>query len=203
MGLRGRRYRHGFRYKLDMGYTTRFDGRFKLDKPLDDETYNFLIKFNETRRMKRNVDPKYGIDGEFYVDGTGFHGQDVDATVVDYNKPPSTQPGLWCHWRPSDDKKYIEWDEGEKFYSFIEWIEYLVKYIFAPRNYILSGTVVWYGEEPSDYGKIRILSNRVFVHDGVQVFEGDSICEECFLPKEEHTQNNKCLYQPTFYKYTI
>ena len=34
-----------------MGYTTDFTGQFDLDKPLDDETYEFLCKFNSTRRM--------------------------------------------------------------------------------------------------------------------------------------------------------
>src|ERR1039458_3667962 len=105
-----------------MGYTTDFDGQFNLDRELSDDDYEFLVKFNETRRMKRNVEG-YGVDGEWFVDGTGFAGQDHDATIVEYNGPPSTQPGLWCQWRPTEDHKAIEWDDGEKFYNYVEWIE--------------------------------------------------------------------------------
>ena len=100
-----------------MGYHTEFKGKFNLNKPLDDETYNFLIKFNETRRMARNTDPKFGVEGEFFVDGFGFRGQDNDPTIIDHNRCPSTQPGLWCQWRPSEDRMHIEWDEGEKFFK--------------------------------------------------------------------------------------
>lgn len=36
-----------------MGYTTDFHGSFNLDKPLKKEHKNYLLKFAETRRMKR------------------------------------------------------------------------------------------------------------------------------------------------------
>ncbi len=41
-----------------MGYTTDFTGAFKLNKPLDDETYNLLVGLATTRRIKRA-----GLDG--------------------------------------------------------------------------------------------------------------------------------------------
>src|SRR5574337_684850 len=99
-----------------MGYSTDFFGSFELNKPLDADTLKFLQKFNETRRMARKLGREYGVEGEFYVDGTGDFGQERDATVIDGNRPPSTQPGLWCQWRPTDDGTAIEWDGGEKFY---------------------------------------------------------------------------------------
>ena len=68
-----------------MGYTTDFTGAFDLDKPLDDDTYNFLVKLSETRRMARNVDAKYGIQGEFYVDGSGIMGQGEEQNIISYN----------------------------------------------------------------------------------------------------------------------
>lgn len=137
-----------------MGYTTEFSGRFLLNKPLDDDTYNFLIKFNETRRMARKLDPKYGVEGEFYVDGKGFMGQDDDESVTNHNCPPSTQPSLWCQWRPSEDRLGIEWDGGEKFNEYREWIAYIIKSFLKPKGYELSGKVHYQGEESSDYGDI-------------------------------------------------
>ena len=76
-----------------MGYTTDFSGCFTLNKQLEPKMKEFLTKFNETRRMKRNADDKFGIEGEFFVDGTGSFGQDHTSDVVDYNMPPKTQPG--------------------------------------------------------------------------------------------------------------
>ena len=155
-----------------MGYTTEFKGKFLLNKALDQETYNFLKKLSETRRMKRNVSllpegyekynlENWGEEGEFFVDAGGLCGQDRESSIVDYNTPPITQPGLWCHWTPTEDKLAIKWDDGEKFYDYIEWIEYLIDKILKPRKYKLNGTVQWRGEEFDDIGEIQIKNNKV------------------------------------------
>ena len=131
-----------------MGYTTEFEGRFILNKPLDEETYTYLINFADSRRMKRDVDPKYGIEGEFYT-------ADESTGVIDYNTPPSTQPGLWCQWIPSEDHKGIEWDGNEKFYNYREWLDYIIKNFLEPKGYKLSGTVKYQSERSNDRGIIN------------------------------------------------
>jgi hypothetical protein len=146
-----------------MGYTTDFSGRFELDKPLAPKMKKFLTLLNETRRMKRNVDEAFGIEGEFFVFGTGSFGQDNDNTIVDYNQQPSTQPSLWCQWVPNEDGTAIEWDGGEKFYAYSEWLFYLITKILAPNGYTLNGTVIWQGEETGDVGKIHVVDNVVTV----------------------------------------
>ena len=152
-----------------MGYNTAFDGEWKLNKPLDGETKTFLIKLANTRRMKRTgLDEKYGIEGEFFVDASGFMGQDSDDSVVDYNQPPSTQPSLWCKWIPNDEGTAIEWDGGEKFYDYIPWIEYLIENILAPRGYVLNGDIKWEGEDSDDFGIIRIEDNVVKCAQGTK-----------------------------------
>lgn len=153
-----------------MGYTTDFNGEFKLNKPLDKKTLDFLNKFNRTRRMRRNVDAKYGVEGEFYVDGTGFAGQDRDATVIDGNAPPSTQPGLWCQWVPNEDGTAIQWDGGEKFYDYVAWLDYLITKILKPAGYKLTGEVTWQGEDSNDIGKIVVKNNKVRVLTGRVVY---------------------------------
>lgn len=157
-----------------MGYTTDFKGQFNLNIYLDDQTYRFLNKLSTTRRMKRDVSKlpdhgfeKYGFDswgkeGEFYVDGGGLAGQDREESILDYNQEPSTQPGLWCDWIPTEDGAYIEWNGGEKFYNYIEWLKYIIKRVLSPRGYVLSGMVEWQGEDPSDFGQIKVEDNKIF-----------------------------------------
>lgn len=161
-----------------MGYTTYFEGFFTITPALTPEQFIYLTKFSRTRRMKRNADlaqkmpdpirlahtvelASVGVDGEYFVGGEGFYGQDVDTSVIDTNTPPSTQPGLWCQWTPSDDGTRLKWDGGEKFYSFIEWLEYLVKHFFIPWKRELNGRVRWQGEDPEDIGIIRVRNNLV------------------------------------------
>lgn len=145
-----------------MGYTTDFDGRFKLDKKLDADTFTLLKGLAETRRMKRNIDG-YGVEGEFYIDGKGEFGQGHDETVVDYNTPPRTQPSLWLQWTPTRDKQGLKWDGNEKFYHYVEWLEYLIANVLKPRGYTVSGAVKWRGEDFNDIGTITVIDNKVQV----------------------------------------
>lgn len=153
-----------------MGYSTDFFGQFKLNKKLDDTTFEFLNKLNQTRRMKRRVDAKYGVDGEFYVDGTGFAGQGHDANIVDHNTPPRTQPGLWCQWIPTEDRQGIIWDGGEKFYHYDAWLQYLIDKVLAPRGYKLTGSVEFQGEDRADFGRITVRNGKVQVKQGKRIY---------------------------------
>ena len=145
-----------------MGYTTDFSGRFELNKELTPKMAQYLKMFNETRRMGRNTDEVFGVQGEFFVFGGGNFGQNQEPNIIDYNKAPSTQPGLWCQWTPSDDNMGIEWDGGEKFYYYSDWLVYLIYKVLAPNGYVLNGVVTWQGEEIGDVGEIIVENNRVF-----------------------------------------
>jgi len=155
-----------------MGYTTDFSGRFELNKQLSPKMAQYLKLFNETRRMQRNTDEVFGVQGEFFVFGGGSFGQDHEPNIVDFNEPPTTQPSLWNQWTPSNDGMAIEWDGGEKFYNYTEWLVYLIHKILAPNGYILNGVVEYSGEEPGDVGEIVVVDNRVFVR--VKYQDGDN-----------------------------
>lgn len=144
-----------------MGYTTEFYGQFRFNKPLDDDTYNLLIGLASTRRMKRfGLHPNYGKDGEFYFNpNSKDFGQEHDGSILDRNSPPSNQPGLWLQWRPTEDRLHLVWDGGEKFYHYVEWLEYLIKKILEPKGYSLSGSVDWAGEDDYDRGTISLHDN--------------------------------------------
>ena len=95
-----------------MGYTTDFKGDFYLSNELSQEQFDYLVKLNETRRMKRDVnqlqtlfegkhgypgrtgtpEEVYGKDGEYFVGGSGHGGQDRDDSIIDYNTPPGQVP---------------------------------------------------------------------------------------------------------------
>ena len=167
-----------------MGYYTDFYGAFSVTPDLTDEQVNYINTFSETRRMKRDInvlmeqyDGKYGYpgktgtaeeiygkEGEFFVKNDGICGQTIDETVLDYNVPPSTQPGLWCQWVINGNE--LEWDGGEKFYNYVEWLEYLIENFFKPWGITINGEVEWSGEERSDIGKIVVTDNKVQALEG-------------------------------------
>jgi hypothetical protein len=155
-----------------MGYTTEFTGSFTITPTLTETDRVFLEKFNETRRMARNI-KGYGVEGEFYVEGKGSFGQYDDDTVIDHNRPPKTQPGLWCQWVPNEDGNELVWDKGEKFYNYVEWLEYLIKSILIPRGYTVNGEVEWQGEERDDRGMIVVKDNVVKTKKGKFVWDDE------------------------------
>lgn len=195
-----------------MGYTTDFEGQFKTNRPLTKTELVYINTLSDTRRMKRDVkklmemfkgehghptrpDNPYGNDGEFFVGGSGWAGQDHDDTIIDYNIPPGqlgygemkefndrysenqnrivnglSQPGLWCQWRFTDETT-LEWDGSEKFYHYIEWLKYLINNFFEEWGIKLNGEVTWVGEDSSDKGKIVVENNKVRVFEVEETYK--------------------------------
>lgn len=147
-----------------MGYTTTFTRSFKLDRPAEGFVLEALVGLESTRRMKRVTTPeqelKYGIDGEFYFGGDD---ETSELPIAELNFPPRTQPGLWCNWELQPDLVTIKWNGAEKFYNYIEWIQYIIDKVLIPHNYKLNGVVSWYGENRSDKGQIIIKDNEVTI----------------------------------------
>lgn len=79
--------------------------------------------------------------------------------------------GLYCQWVPTKDGKGLEWDGGEKFYEYVEWLEYLIKEFLAPKGYVLNGEVTWEGEESGDLGKIIVKNNVVKTKEGKVTYD--------------------------------
>jgi hypothetical protein len=182
-----------------MGYTTTFGGAFIIEPPLNKHEVEYLKKLNNTRRMSRGKGP-------YYVDGTGFAGQDSEPDILDYNVPPEGQPSLWCQWTVSDDGTRIMWDEGEKAYCMDEWLAYIIEHFLKPGavtselevigseswvngsqfahftyDHVVSGTVTAAGEDPGDMWVLMVEDNVVHRGDSVINFftpEGRALTAE-------------------------
>ena len=153
-----------------MGYTTYFDGQLDINPPLNKAQVTYINQFSDTRRMKRDPekasklhDPlreavglPIGEDGAYYVGGRGFLGQDKDDSVIDHNRPPVKQPGLWCQWVINEEGTMLQWDHGEKFYEYTLWLEYLIEHFFQPWGISLKGSIDWSGEDGNDRGTIYV-----------------------------------------------
>lgn len=158
-----------------MGYTTDFEGQFSVNPPLAHNHRAYLLKFSETRRMRRDaelakempdqdrlsVGLDIGPEGAYFVGARSFAGQGATSDILDSNHPPHGQPALWCQWIPNEDGSAIVWDGNEKFYNYVEWIEYLIEHFLGPWGYMLNGQVEWSGEENGDSGVIYIKDNKV------------------------------------------
>jgi len=174
-----------------MGYSTDFNGSFELSRPATEKEQNYINGFSGSRRMGRDVhtlaglykgkhghptpedntpEAIYGVQGEYFAFDDGEFGQSKDDSILDYNRPPSTQPGLWCQW-VLDSPDELTWDGDEKFYEYVAWLQYLIKNFFEVWKIKLNGEVTWNGDDPSDIGKIIVKDNVVAVKEGKIVFD--------------------------------
>lgn len=69
-------------------------------------------------------------------------------------------PSIWCQWIINSNNK-LEWNDAEKFYNYIEWLEYLIENIFVPNGYYLNGRIRYRGERLEDIGVIYVKNNEV------------------------------------------
>lgn len=155
-----------------MGYDTNFNGFVGIEPSITDAHRAYIVAFSRTRRMKRDAkiaetlpDPirlavglPIGEEGCFFVGGSGYMGQERDASVIEHNEPPNRQPELWCKWTVSwrGSSYVLEWNECEKFTDYIQWMRYLVDTFFAPWGYTLNGTIEWQGEDADDRGRLIV-----------------------------------------------
>lgn len=132
----------------------------------------------------------FGSNGAYFVGSKASFGQDLNDPSVqidetDYpfvvitsenryavemmrimggnNVPPMGQPGLWCQWTPNDKGTAIIWNGGEKFYKYVDWLQYIITHFFDRWGYILNGTVTYQGEDYSDRGQIQVVNNVITV----------------------------------------
>ncbi len=162
-----------------MGYNTDFSGQFEINPPLDQNQIEYLEKFSDTRRMKRDaskavllqddvremVGLEVGEEGEYFVGGIGLAGQDEDNSILEYNAPPTSQPSLWCDWTPTNEGSKLEWNGNEKFYNYVEWLEYIIQHFMKPWERTLNGSVDFRGDEFDDIGTIVVKNNVVRVEN--------------------------------------
>lgn len=158
-----------------MGYDTDFEGSFTLSHPLTKEHHAYLSMFSQTRRVKRNavelaklpdlireaVNLPIGEDGGYFLGDSHYMNTVIYSHVCDFNKPPSSQPGLWCQWAPNENGTAIGWDGNEKFYKYVEWLDYIIISFLKPWGYTLNGVVSWTGEGYDDSGDIIVTDNVV------------------------------------------
>jgi hypothetical protein len=160
-----------------MGYTTDFTGKLVFNKPLDEETRKLWTGLASSRRMKRDIVKlaemhsisveeaikKWCRDGSLYFNEADLsnYGQTRDLSIIDYNSPPVSQPGLWLKWVYDVGGNALIWNDGEKFYDYVAWLLYLIDTLFMPRGYLLNGQIEYQGEDPDDRGTIYVKNNII------------------------------------------
>jgi hypothetical protein len=175
-----------------------FEGHLDISPAMKPEHVAFINRFSKTRRMARNetmtekrpdpfriaVQLPLGPEGGYFVGEEGSFGQGKQLgvwpeDVVDYNRPPMGQPGLWCQWIVSFKNSWghesadasipqemvLEWDQNEKFKFHVEWLKYLIKHFFEPWGYVLNGEIECEDKEYNVFSVIKVKNNLVKVYE--------------------------------------
>jgi hypothetical protein len=157
-----------------MGYNTEFDGAFTVTPALKEEHREYLARFAESPRVRRDetlagklYDPTrklaglpVGRDGAYVVAGD-WNSVGRDRSIRDQSNPPAGQPSVSCQWTPSEDGATLAWSGEEKFYEYTRWLDYLIEHFLKPWGYSLDGEVRWRGEDFDDMGTIVATRNKI------------------------------------------
>lgn len=85
----------------------------------------------------------------------------ADARHGGNTKEHDYAPSFYCQWVPTRDGTQLQWDGGEKFYEYAEWLEVLNDRFFKPWGVKLFGTVKYQGEDFEDRGVLVAEGNSV------------------------------------------
>jgi len=177
-----------------------FNGKYGLPVPLEQRLTPTQLKHAKALKKdgilldistipdNRTAAQIYGEQGQFFAHPKG----EDRIGVIDYNRPPgqisttdffkdwhtneklkkegNCQPGLWCSWIISPDRNYLEWNGAEKFYDYVEWLQYLITNFFQPWGIKLNGQIKWSGEDHTDVGIITVKNNIVTTKKGKIVY---------------------------------
>jgi hypothetical protein len=84
--------------------------------------------------------------------------------LIEYNEDPDViegdKPGSYMQWIPDESLQAIVWDGEEKFYCYVEWLEWLMALLLR-KDIIANGDLIWNGESTGDVGKITVVNNAV------------------------------------------
>lgn len=187
--------------KKRLDYINTFSETRRMKRDVNKLMELYKGKFGHPNPMDKTPQGIYGRDGEYFAYDDGNAGQVNDDSIIEYNCPPgqmeydstsdftarwtennrriasgTCQPGLWCQWivREIDDgKQVLEWDGGEKFYNYVEWLKYLIEHFFETWGVKLNGEIEWVGEDTNDRGKIVVIENVVKTLIGRVVYEDE------------------------------
>jgi hypothetical protein len=160
-----------------MGYSTEFSGHFTITPPLNAAEVDYLRKFSDSRRFRRDASPDgapYAVEpSDFTL--TGSEAAELRASGGNYNGTPDGQPGLWCDWWPTTDGTAYVWNGSEKTYASAAWLRYLIEHFLGPDgaakgqpgfeaftfDHVLNGVVQAQGDDGDDRWALIIEDNTV------------------------------------------
>lgn len=74
----------------------------------------------------------------------------------------SNETGIdaYFQWAPAETFQHIVWDGQEKFYKYVEQLQWLCEWL-NDRSILANGILYWQGEETGDTGTIHVTANQV------------------------------------------
>lgn len=121
-----------------MGYTTEFEGKFKIEPQLPG---SFVAEVNDLLAGRH--------------DGQGWSSDPYNYPSNNLGTIEVPRGAVWCQWELENDGEAtcIEWNGAEKFYFYKEWMENILAYVRGRYpSMVVDGRMMYRGEDMRDVG---------------------------------------------------
>jgi hypothetical protein len=104
-------------------------------------------------------------------------------TYTDYAAEAEEAIYGWCQWVSTADGSAIVWDEGEKFYDSVYWMQFIIDHFLKPDghakgkpgfeaftfDHVCNGVIYAEGEDSDDRWALRVKDNDVEQFDAAPI----------------------------------
>jgi hypothetical protein len=137
-----------------MGYSTDFDGQFRITPPLPTDLIDQLNEFCATRHEKPSKPEPEPWESDPNNLNRPYRGKLADPRI-----------GIWCDWafRTEADATVMEWNGNEKSYHQAEWGQHLIS--LFPEGHTVTGTINAQGEDANDIWRMVAKDRTITVQE--------------------------------------
>ena len=100
----------------------------------------------------------------------------------DPDRAGTPRPHGYLQWVPSRNRQSIAWDGEEKFRDYVEWMEWLCRWL-AAHGITADGELIWKGEDPEDHGVLKVAHGVVHAEAAPRTDGIDEAAMERFREK--------------------
>lgn len=136
---------------------------------------NSNIFINSSLKCTPLCDPSIRLAINYIYKASLYHNINNKKSILNIIKilHNNNIPNYLCKWFLNNDGSLLQWNNlinnDDNSYNnidnFLEWLIFLIKFLFEPNNIKINGVISWFGKNNEDMGKIKVSNNNIKIYN--------------------------------------